>query len=283
MTWSRRSFLLSAVALAGCGGDDGGPYVYSSDPPVERAEPAHFGYYLTMGDQINETRGEVNAQWIQAEPDNWEHTFTLLASGAPWAVLDIAGLLFANYGRFSNRCAPGAASTLAAFFQQARVNGTIGRIRCVVPIDEPNLTTTPDDLALALDAIDTAAAQFAELSGLGRGVIYADMRGFGVHASRFDYLGVDNYGQGAGILNPGRAIDRLRQTKRADAMLWLVPGGSYGQDPAPFVDYVQTHADVDGMWPFLWADAVDEGTRIPGIRGNGMAAAYRAAGAELIA
>lgn len=86
-------------------------------------------------------------------------------------------------------------------------------------------------------------------------------------------VGRDNYGHGPQVLD-----------LRPDQHLMLIAGGAnpYREDPAPFVQYAQTHANVSVVWAFLAVPYTDpDGHPQLGIADNGMLPAYKAAGCAL--
>jgi hypothetical protein len=157
-------------------------------------------------------------------------------------------------------------SELALFRARLTAAGLADMVIGLYVLDEPDLVPVPDAIMATAFRDARATWQTAKIC-----VIYSDHGTPGI--AEADWIGTDRYGLGSGVL---AHLPGLRGAQR-----WLlVPGGAdpWKNDPGPFCDFALAHPEVAGIVAFLWGD-YGEGK---GIRANGMAEAYRAAGRRII-
>ena len=256
---------LFVVSVASCGGGSDPSYQVPTSP-VTRTD-INYGYYATFGNQYNETKDHTNVYW-EAQFLPREQIISNLQQHTGYTVLDVAGQVYqlvppSTYKREFN---PAAESNLRELFDSLRAAGVLSEISILVPIDEPdlNLVDIDSNLTRGVQAIKNVTATYPELSGVKLGVIYSNV---GFHQTQlFDVLGMDYYGGGSGILAPGSYYDRLNSMLTANQKLWLIPGGSYGQDPTPFENYANSNPRVWAIIPFLWASTQSGSEALLGIR-----------------
>lgn len=243
-----------------------------------------FGYYGCAGSQAAEVKAHTNLHW-EAFFEGVDKGIANIKAMACTTVIDVAFALFERPGpsqpvtRRAN-----APEQLHGLFMALRAAGVLHHVKFVVPIDEPNL---PENAAIehmpwAVELIRRAASGYPELAGVKLACIYYNENGKSNYpgADLFDLVGLDDYDAGARVLAPGGSFDRLRSRLTRGQRLILVPGGSYGQDPEPFLRYAHAHADVCAIVPFLWQPPA--GADMQGIRALPVRAAYEAAGAALV-
>lgn len=267
--------LAASLLLAACGG---------AGAPTERDNPATqrtdllIGYYGSYADQVAETRDHVNLHWST----HWESEAKRIADIAAMArftVLDVDNQLY--HRDRPKRLRADAADQLRAFFERLRQAGVLQHVKAMVPIDEPNLpeNAVGDTLPEAVRLMRAVAAEFAELQGVQIWCLYYNGNPH-PNPELFDAIGFDDYPMGARILNPGWQVDQLIGSLRPGQRVFLVPGGSYGQDPAPFVAYAMRRPEVAAIVTFLW-HYPPHGEGLADVRSLPVRAAYEAAGRQL--
>jgi len=220
-------------------------------PPDTLRTDLLYGYYTSHGEQVAETAGHVNLYW-ESFWRGIDRAIDDIRAAAMTTVIDVDGYVFSGLD-----VRPDAEAHVRELFTQLRAAGVLHHVRVIVPCDEPNLghRNVLHHLPTVVPMLRRVAAEFTEMDGVMLGVIYALGKRH-EHVELFDIVGADDYGQRSRVLAPGGIYDRLRERLRPDQKLWLVPGGyrDCKQDPAPFINYAHTHADVWAVVPFLWAD-----------------------------
>lgn len=267
--------LALALLLVSCGG--------GSDAPTERDNPARrtdllVGYYGSYADQVAETKDHVNLHWST----HWEaeaKRIADIAAMARFTVLDVDRQLY--YPDTPKRLRPDAADELRAFFTRLQQAGVLQHVKALVPIDEPNLPehAAGDTLPEATRIMRAVAGEFGELQGVQLWCLYYNGN-TRPYPELFDVVGFDDYPMGARILNPGWQVDQLIDSLRPGQRVFMVPGGSYGQDPAPFVAYAMRRPEVAAIVTFLW-HYPPHGEGLSDVRSLPIRAAYEAAGRQI--
>lgn len=270
---------LGATVLYACSGGSTSADIAVPAPAAKRHDLL-YGYYTSYADQPTETKGHVNLFWAGF----WQGEETAISDMQLMAmptVIDLDGYLFQTTPNVSVSLSPTAEANVRGLFDRLRAANVLRFVRVLYPRDEPNLPDWRNCMAYlpqAVSLIRRVAASYQELVGVKVGVIYYDD---GVYPSPelFDILGVDNYQAKSSILAPGGAYARLKARLSQSQQTWVVPGGSYGQDPTPFLNYAQDNPEVFAVVPFLWADLNGE----TGIRSiPAMRSAYTSAGLSII-
>lgn len=246
-------------------------------PPTPPPVPADllFGYFYTA--PAAETADHVNVIMINdgGPASAWDIIMqrmiddmqAAVAAGINRFVLSIGIFLWDQTPNppYLDRCRlrPTAYGDLAAWRAQLDSLGLLDKVVALYPIDEPELHDL--DNAYLTPVLNDIRAIWP---GPKLGVIYGDSRHYPGITS-YDWVGIDDYGAGAGVLN------ELPMISPAQRYI-LVPGGGnpWRQDPQPFYNYALNHANVVWICPFLWITA-------DGIGANGMAPAYRAVGTPI--
>jgi hypothetical protein len=201
-------------------------------PPA--APPRHdllYGYFGISGNQIAETADHVNfihtpdwGDWTtpQSRAAITNRTISQLqeanARGIKQAVVGIGYLVFDS--RFTYR----GTEELRGFKEQLDALGLSQMVIGIYPVDEPDLHGLSSDTLCAL--VQDGRSIFPDAKWW---VIYSDHGTPGIGC--YDYVGTDNYGRAAGVLN---LLPALSQSQR-----WiLVPGGT---DPS------ETRLDRSGI------------------------------------
>lgn len=211
-----------------------------------------YGYYGTMGDQVAWTKGCVNLLW-ECQFEGWQKAADNMASAGLPTLLDVANQLFhriADHGK-NYAVHPTAEQNLRDLFDYLKVRGVLQHVEYLYPLDEPNTNcATPQDLLKAIGVARKVAAEYTELAGIMFAVVYADSPRSFTCIEQFDRVGVNNYEAKSGILLDG--YQDLLMAKRPDAETILLPGGAFGQDPTPFMNWAHSHKEVAMVAPFTW-------------------------------
>jgi hypothetical protein len=158
------------------------------------------------------------------------------------------------------------ADNLRYVFDGMRAAGVLDRVVALYPEDEPDLRMSEPEVIAMATLVRGVAAEYPELARVQLWVIYANS-GHTPGISQFDAVGRDNYGAGP------------QQLGSANQRLILVPGGASPWQESPDA-YLSAANDprVIAIIPFLWK--YPQSGQSQGIRDNGMAPAYRAAGKQ---
>jgi len=155
------------------------------------------------------------------------------------------------------------------FFGQCEQAGILDAVVAIYPMDEPDVAGKTDAWVKAmLKQIRGVADGFPAIADAPMAVFYGpDGKTPGI--DDYDWIGRDDYGQGPQVLP-------LKSNQR----LMIIAGGSspWRESPDSYVAYAQAHPEVVVMQGFMWLAPNDNTT---GIKVNGMAASYRAAGKTL--
>ena len=274
-----RLVLALALLLAACGGGGGSSNSNPAPSPIPPSPHVlHYGYFGIDGNQLAETADHVSfvlaldwGDWNSPGYDEFrtgQHIAQLQeaqARGIKDAWVAVGYLVFTARPGCLEYCyavRPDAIPRLRAFRAQLQALGLDAMVSALYPVDEPDAHgISSDDLARLLSQIKAEWPAYLA-------VIYGDTGHFPALGS-YDLIGKDKYGAGAGVL---QELPPLTGQQRHI----LVPGGAspWRQDPQPFYDYAAAHADVYAIVPFCWFDRQPGENSGPGIRSNGMAAAY---------
>lgn len=263
-----------------------------------------YGYYLTLpsietdaegnmtrSEQLAETADHVNLLWLDDQRLTPDQIAGLTMRGKA-VVLDVAGCLF--NGNATDALRPDAEARLGALKLAVGRGGDIRAVKVIVPRDEPNLPES-DVQHLIPEAAALIRRVWPEAM---LGCIYYNDGEFR-NRHLFDVLGFDDYLGGFGICQKPRWYERIKlffggfvrrgsylrfaEMLRPDQRTWLIPGGTYGERPEPWLEFARKRPEVCGIVPFLWASNVDGNTELPGIRALPVRDAYVKAGREICA
>lgn len=261
-------------------------------PPAVYRKDLYFGYFGAYDDQATETLGSVNLWWecgFQGEAKAISNILTakvatVLSCGDPYL-----------YERFQPsgrnwRVKADAETLLRGHFQALRAAGALQYVKVVVPFDEPNTNVAVGEFQKGIDVVKKVAAEFSELADLKLATIYAFEPTPYDCIEQMDFVGIDDYSQKSAILTNG-AYGALKAMLRPDQKTILVPGGCFGQDPTPFVNFAESNPEVAAVLGFVWFKAptpadVDAIKGHPwvgiGETGNPLKETYLAAGKTVI-
>lgn len=221
-------------------------------PATERHDLL-FGYYGCVGDQVRETAGCVNILW-ECQFGGPDEAATNIFTAKMPTVLDLANQLFEKFqpaGR-NYRFRVDAESRLMGLFKFMQANGSLSYVKGLVPMDEPNTNVQSDvDLMAAINTIRKVAAQFPELQDSKLVCIYAAKPDVYPCIKEFDWVGFDDYDMKSQIFVNGQYANLVKQ-KRPDAQTILLPGGAFGQDLTPFLNFAHSNMEVGAIVAFTW-------------------------------
>ena len=241
---------LLLLLLVGCGGGGGDS---PAAPPSVRYDTPLYCYYGTDDAQVAQVANHTNCifdlNWPGDIGSVIRHLQQARDSGIGKAIIAVQ-------------------SDPRSDFDALQAAGVLSMVIAVYPYDEP------DVMGLSAAQVRATAAQirqamsgYPELAGARLAVIYGVQGTPGIET--FDWVGIDDYGTGVRV--PAVNVNHQR--------IILVPGGAnpWREAPEPFKDYVEGHAEVVGVVPFLW---VSHQSGL-GIRDNGMALRYCQTGKAL--
>lgn len=275
--------IIAVLVFANWASRHGRKWWYRNDvqfpvPTVKRTDLL-FGYYGCLDDQVAETKGHVNLlheSQFQGEAKAIEN---ILSAGVT-CCLDVSAQVF-DKTTYPYKVHGAAELRLRGFFSVLRDTGALRFVKIIYPADEPNNTVAGiDELAKAISIIRNVAGLYLGDDGYKLAVIYAADKEF-IGQGLYDYVGFDDYDKKSSIL-VSKQYKELVASLHPFQRTIIVPGGAYGQDPAPFVNYAQANAEVGIIMPFLWLDDKGGDVGQPGIRSNSTKAQYIAAGLSVI-
>lgn len=229
-----------------------------------------YGYFDCARNQVAETIDHINLLHTRQSEGEAKAILDIIEAEVP-TILDVSLQVFVN-----GMVGPDASSKLHLLFRKLQDVGATQYIHAICPIDEPNLTTTAEELTKAVSLIREVAGSYRGLGRVKLAAIYACDAPF-LCPVLFDYLGCDCFGKRASLLS--EQYLGLRALLQPWQKTILVPGGSYGQDPTPFINFAQENPEVAIVLPYVWFDAPGGSVGAPGIRSQpGQTDMYRAAG-----
>lgn len=258
-------------------------WYYRNDPvfPDAPKRPGLlYGYFGCTKDQVAETKGHVNVLVeVQFEPEN---TIKHIRESNTVVMLGLSPYLLYRpdvHTKFTVR--PDAEQRLREHFNALRTAGVLHFVIALSPIDEPNNTVgNVDELTKAVAIIRLVANSYEELKGYKLYAVYAADKDF-IGRDKFDWIGFDDYDMKGNVVN-GKQYQDLKVSLRPGQKTIIIPGGSYGQDPTPFVNYAKANLEVAVVLCFLWADDEWGTVGAPGIRSNSTKQQYINAGKSVI-
>ena len=241
--------VVGILVLMACGGGWASPY-------KDKRTDIHFGYYGSYQPTANEAKDHTTFFWSVPAWTGLEQAIEDVRIAGKPVVLDLEYALFKPLpdGQKGWTFKDNPEGRLREMFQRMREAGVLHMVKVLCPTDEPNLPERNLDnyVPQAVEITKRVAEEFPELDGVKLGVIYYSRRPM-QHMGLFDIVGFDDYENGANILQPERSYEQMRSQLRPDQKTWLIIGGSYGQDPEPFVKYAHANMEVWGIVAFIGA------------------------------
>lgn len=236
--------------------------------PLSRRTDLLYGYYGCELGQPEEVRGHVNLHW-ECQFRGMAKAASDINFMATTTVLDLSPQLFtrvADKGKNFGLSWLAMTNTLEVF-EYLQSKGALKYVKALVILDEPNTNArSAEELNSACDIARLAAARYPELIDVKLVCVYAAKPESFTCIERFDWVGVDDYDQKSSVLQGSHQA--LLAAKRPDAKTILLPGGAFGQDPTPFVNWAQAHTDVVAVVPFCWFGPREPADKWVGIGAN---------------
>lgn len=232
-------------------------------PSAPQRTDLYYGYYGNYGDQIPEVAEHTNLLWelLWNGPDG---AVTAMQRSGKATVLDVDKCMFGGVSG-KQYVYPDARIRLRNLFDLLRGANVLNQVIVIVPKDEPNLpkNNVNDLIPEAVALLRSTMLEYPELSATKVGVVFAGNKEM-PHKELFDVLGLDDYDARSSIFEPNGQYDKLCESLRPNQKTWILPGGTYHQDPVPFLNFANSHPEVMAIIPFIWADIPWES--FPGIR-----------------
>lgn len=254
-----------------------GAYIYKNRPindiviptPTVLRTDLLYGYYGTMDNQVAETKDHINILWESMFQGEDKAISNILEAKMP-TVLDVASYSMKkveatgrNY-HYRDDCE----TVLRQLFVKMQSAGALQYVKAIYPMDEPNTNTTAEDLQKAITSIKKVASEFPDLTGVKFMCIYAAKPETYECIDQFDILGVDDYEEKSRIFTSNGAYTKLKAKLRPDQKTIVIPGGAFGQDPTPFVNFAHENMEVMGVVPFVWFGPMQPADKWVGIGDN---------------
>lgn len=227
-----------------------------AEPSIKRPDLL-VGYYSTNDEQPNEVKAHVNLNWetqFQGVAGVVRHMQIMKCS----TVLDVSPQLYTRKEvngetRTVLNNKDLAEDGLRELFDAMAAGGVLRYVLGITPIDEPNhrpgvMDTVPEALATLKKIIN----EYNELTGVNLVCIYATGNPYG-SIEMFDWVGFDDYGKRTSVLEKrGGLYGQLTRQLRSTQKTIIIPGGTFGQDPVPFINFAHANKEVVAVLGFLW-------------------------------
>ncbi len=242
------------VTMNACGGGKGdNTSSQPESPPTQYLGGVHFGYFITVTNQIEETIDHVDLYMLPKSGYGDDITTDLdqLRRGNAKAILVVEKFMYSG-----NHCAFDDTG-FRIFLNRIKQHGQLDLITGFYPKDEPDLVLGEAEIRTCNNRLRELIKEYPELTGSVLCVIYSD-HGYPA-IDTYDWIGHDAY--------PGLEYNvPITSTQR----IILVPGGANPwQTPSnDAVNYAKTHASVAWVLAFLYADYTTQGIRNNGLRKN---------------
>ncbi len=247
-----------------------------------RRPELEIGFYSCDDEQVAETRGAINLL-MESQFGGPDKCIQNILDAGVHCMLDISFQIFYKRTKEEkNILREDARTRLHDFFTLLQSRGALKYIKYIYPIDEPNNTLLDPEgsLQLAIPMIEDVASHFPELADHMLAVIYAADKPFPCQ-HMFHRIGFDDYDMKSHVLVSKKYKD-LKASLLPHQKIMIIPGGAYGQDPTPFVNFAQANLEVAIILSFLWFNDTNGNVGALGIRSNGMSQKYITAGKSVL-
>lgn len=162
-----------------------------------------------------------------------------------------------------------ARNALRGLFDHMLREDVLKYVKYVCIMDEPNLPVNnlPEELVeLAVSLVREVMAEYPGLASTKLSCIYF-YRGPFPAIQRFDVVGFDKYQARESIFWKWFGeYPKFKKLLKAGQRTWIIPGGSFGQDPSPFVEFAHNNLEVEGIISFLWESVTNPDEQLTGIK-----------------
>lgn len=221
-----------------------------AEPLIKRTDLL-YGYYGAMNNQASEVKDHTNLWW-ESQFQGEEKAIANILETKQFTILDI-----------TNQCMKRDASTkkflfntdcelnLRFLFTKMQKAGALEYVKVLYPMDEPNINSFISDVRQAIDTIKKVIKDYPEIADVKIGTVYASKPETYECIEYFDWVGIDDYDQKSSIFVNGMYTN-LKSRLRADQRTVIMPGGAFGQDPTPFINFAHSNPEVVAVVPFTW-------------------------------
>jgi len=213
----------------------------------------YYGYYATDQGSVEETKDHINLLW-ENQFGSIDTVVNNIQQTKVFTILDLSPQLFkkvADKGKnyVYNEVAD---AQLKRLFQYLQDKNVLQYVKAFSPIDEPNTNVaTPEDLNKAIESISRVAVNFPELNGYKLVCIYAAKPQSYTLSEKFDWIGFDDYDNKSQIFINGQ-YEYLKSILHTNQRTIIMPGGAFGQNITPFINFANGNAEVAAIVPFVW-------------------------------
>ncbi len=236
-------------------------------PEAPQRKDLYYGYYSCMAEQVAETKDHISL-FHESQFNGPDKCIQNILDAKKDTALDVSFQVFAKDNPKSyNKVRPDARERLHSFFQLLANADALQYIKILYPIDEPNNTVGDvNELIKGINLIKEVAKDYKYVQDAKYAVIYAADKPF-IATEHYDYLGFDDYDMQSHVLTSD-LYNNLKANLLPHQKTILVPGGAYGQNPKPFLDFANNNQEVGILMPFLWFDDPWGNVGALGIRSN---------------
>lgn len=242
----------------------------------------YYGYYATDQGSVEETKDHINLLW-ENQFGSIDKVVENIQQTKVFTVLDLNPQLFVKIADNGKNYAfnPSAEGQLNRLFKYLQDKNVLQYVKAFSPIDEPNTNVaTPEDLNKAIDCIAKVAANYSELSGYKLVCIYAAKPQSYTVSERFDWIGFNDYDNKSQIFVNGQ-YQYLKSILNTNQRTIIMPGGAFGQNITPFINFANGNAEVAAIVPFVWFGPREPRDTWVGIRDRDLRQQYVDAGLSI--
>jgi hypothetical protein len=247
----------------------------SIDPPKTKRSDLLFGFYGRLDNQREDTKDFTNLDY-EFMFDGVEGLVNNMKLAKRPTIIDVGYFLTQRNATHKSIFRQDAAIRLKELLDRLKIENLLQYILGFTPGDEPNSQfENIEHWHQCVKTIKDICVYYPELANLKIVMLLngaasnEELKTWCPHA---DLVGFDLYKKKSAILepkrwpNPGGLQVQLESWLREDQKTFLVPGGSYKQNPWPFVYYAQKNPKVAFIVAFLWPSTKDGDLELTGIR-----------------
>lgn len=250
-------------------------YDVKINPPKIKRTDLGFGFYARLDNQREETKDFTNIDY-EIMFDGVDGLVNNMQLAKRPTIIDVGYFITQRNENKKSILREDAHQRLKEFLDRLSSENLLQYVLGITAGDEPNSQfQNIEEWHKSVAVIKQLSSNYPELSSLkivmllNGGASNDELKMWCPHA---DWVGFDLYKKKSSILepkrwpHPGGLQVQLESWLREDQKTFLVPGGSYEQDPWPFVYYAQNNPKVVAIIAFLWPSVVDGNNPITGIR-----------------
>lgn len=245
------------------------------DPPNSKRSGLLFGFYGRLDNQREETKDFTSLDYEIMFDGTNGLVNNMLKAKRP-TIIDVGYFLTQRNQNKKSEIRENAGERLKELFDRLANENVLQYVLGVTPGDEPNSQfENIEQWHKCVETIKNISLQYPQLKDLKIIMLLngaASNEELQAWCPYADIVGFDLYDKKSAILapkrwpNPGGLQVQLESWLREDQKTFLVPGGSYKQDPWPFVYYAQNNPKVAFIVAFLWPSTKDGELELTGIR-----------------